>query len=212
MHVESGRCLHQATRYQPLAPVVVSLLAPGELRRLQQPGPLPYEELMELHARRMARVLVEAYQQDGLISYTELQWCFLTPNGSVGNLLDWYQRKHNVLLPCPGTVLDMGRMMTHKDIIVRLYLQGMSVLEISRRTYHAPRSVDAYLRSFDSMLILHLYGVPEHLSARILGRGVSLVEEYLELIRENLKSTDEMRTYLSRRGVRFPKELIGASG
>lgn len=92
-----------------------------------------------------------------------------------------------------------------RDIIVRLHLQGLTVLEISQRTYHAPRSVDAYLRTFDTILILHLYGLPTELVARVLGRGVYLVEEYLEPIRGYLKEPDQMRGYLRSRGVRVPR-------
>ena len=174
---------------------------------LGEKSTFPYEELMALHAHRMARVLVEAYQQDGLICYSELQWCFLMSSNNIGRILGWYQRKHNVILPSPGTVLDMGRMLTHKDIIVRLHLEGLTVLEISRQTYHAPRSVDAYLKVFDSVLILHLYGLPKKLIARVLTRGVSLIEEYLQLIRDNLKEVKEIREYLHSRGVKLPMDL-----
>ena len=113
MHVETGRSLHQPTRTQPLAPVLVSPLVPGELKQLTAKRYWDYNELMTLHSRRFARVMVEAYRQDGLLSYAELQWCFLTSVTMVARLVDWYQRSHHVVLPCPGSVLDMGRMMTH---------------------------------------------------------------------------------------------------
>jgi hypothetical protein len=208
MHVKSGRRLELPTRLQPLAPVVVTIITPQELEELCQKSSFEYSELMEFHARRMARVLVEAYQQDGLISYSELQWCFLASANRIGRILGWYQHKHNVILPCPGTVLDMGRMLTHKDIIVRLYLKGMTVLEISRQTYHAPRSVDAYLKVFDSVLILHLYNLPLKLISRVLNRGESLIEEYLDLVKENLKEVGEIRIYLQSRGIKLPKETV----
>jgi hypothetical protein len=210
MHVKAGRRLELPTRLQPLAPVVVTLITAKEFEELGGKSTFPYEELMAFHARRMARVLVEAYWQDGLICYSELQWCFLMSSNSIGRILGWYQHKHNVILPSPGTVLDMGRMLTHKDIIVRLHLQGLTVLEISRQTYHAPRSVDAYLKVFDSVLILHLYGLPKALIARVLTRGVSLIEEYLELIRDNLKEVKEIRDYLHCRGVKLPMELMAS--
>lgn len=179
MHVKAGRTLHRPTRHQPLAPILVSLLAPGELNELGRLEVRPYDEMMDLHARRMARVLVEAYQQDGLLSHAELQWCFLTSLHTVSRVLDWYQRKHRVVLP-----------------------------SLSRQTYHAPRSVDAYLRAFDAVLILHLYGLSPTLMARVLGRGISLVEEYLLLIDEYLKGIDEMREYLRERGVEMPERRL----
>lgn len=207
MHVDSGRSLWQPTRYQPLAPVVVTWVTGEESQRLRHDPPRTYEDLMERYGRRMGRAMVEAYTQDGLLSHMELQWIFLTSIATVSRALDWYQRQHQVILPCPGTVLDMGRTLTHKDLIVRLHLQGMSVLEIARHTYHHPRSVDAYLKAFDSVLILHLYGLPPHLMARALGRGETLVYEYLDLIDRHLKDVEAMRDYLRGRGVRLPAEL-----
>lgn len=210
MHVKAGRRLDQPTRYQPLAPVVVTMITSKEMNQLVQKSLWSYPELMDFHARRMARVLVEAYTQDGLLTHGELQWFFLKSTVAIGRILDWYQRKHNVILPCPGSVLDMGRMLTHKDIIVRLHLSGMNVLEISRQTYHAPKSIDAYLRAFDSVLILYLFDLPVDLMARVMGRGISLVEEYIHLIKENLKEVELMRDYLQSRGIKLSKQFVNS--
>lgn len=207
MHVEAGRRLWQPTRYQPLAPVVVTLLADGESRTLRHRPPRRYEAYLAFHGRRMARVLTEAYAQDGLLSFLELQWIFLLSIATVSRAIDYYQKQHQVILPCPGTVLDMGRMLTHKDLVVRLHLQGMTVLEISRQTYHNPRSIDAYLKTFDAVLILYLYGLPPAVMARVLSRGQYLVDEYLHLIHQHLKAPEQMRNYLRDRGVKIPSNI-----
>jgi hypothetical protein len=155
----------------------------------------------------MARVLTEAYTQDGLPAFTELQWVFLTSMATVSRAVDYHQRRHRVILPSPGTVPDMGRMLTHKNLIVRLHLQGRTVLEIARQTYHSPQSVDSYLKAFDAVLILHLYGLPPALITAVLGRGQTLVEEYLELIRTYLKDSETMRGYLRQKGVELPAQI-----
>ena len=211
MHTDSGRQLWLPTRHQPLAPIVVSVLAGREGRTLRHHPPTSYLGFLNFHGRRIARILTEAYSQDGLLSFAELQWIFLLSTGTVSRAVEHYQRRHSVLLPCPGTVLDMGRMLTHKDVIVRLSLQGHSVLEIARKTFHHPRSVDAYLRDFEAVLILHIYGVPAPLMAKVLGKGESLVEEYLLLMQEYLKQPDVMRHYLQEKGVRLPA-LVSNTG
>jgi len=155
----------------------------------------------------MARVMTEAYTQNAILSYAEIQWIFLASTGTVSRAIDHYQRKHRIVLPCPGTVLDMGRMLTHKALIVRLHLQGLSVLEIARKTYHNPRSVDAYLKAFDAVLILHLYGLTPTLMASVLGRSESLVQEYLDLIEKYLKDADTMREHLRKRGIHVPLQI-----
>lgn len=207
MHVDAGRSLWQQSRHQPMAPILVSVLADGEGRLLRHQPPATYQAFLELAGRRMARVLVEAYAQDGLLSYTELQWIFLASAETVSRALDHHQRTLGVVLPCPGTVLDMGRMLTHKRLIVRLHLQGHTVLEIARATWHHPRSVDAYLKAFDAVLILHLYRLPPHLIASVLGRGESLIGEYLELIATYLKEPDTMRAHLRQRGIKIPTQI-----
>lgn len=207
MHVQAGRSLWQPARYQPLAPVVLSLLTPDEVRTLRHRPPRNYEQFLDFHGRRMARALTGAYTQNGLLSYAEVQWIFLASTGTVSRAIDHYQRKHRIVLPCPGTVLDMGRMLTHKALIVRLHLQGLSVLEIARKTYHNPRSVDAYLKAFDAVLILHLYGLTPALMASVLGRSESLVQEYLDLIAAYLKDADTMREHLRRKGVTVPLQI-----
>ncbi len=204
MHVQAGRNLWEAARHQPLAPVIVSVLQGPERVTLRDRPPQSYEDYLALHSRRLARVMTEAYAQDGLLSFAELQWIFLFSTGWVSRAVDYYQRTHRLLLPCPGTVLDMGKMLTHKDVIVRLHPEGRTVLEIARQTYHDPRSVDAYLKSFDAVLILHLYNLPPSLMARVLGRGQSLVQEYLGLIDQYLKEPETMRSYLQSKGINVP--------
>ena len=63
------------------------------------------------------------------------------------------------------------------------------------------------------MLILHIYGLPPELMAGILGHGISLINEYLGLIAEDLKDVEQLRDYLRRRGVAIPLALTsGSSG
>lgn len=208
MHVETGRSLWQPARYQPLAPVVVTLTSAADRRRLASAPPRSYEAYLAFHGARMARVLAEAYVQNGLLSFVELQWIFLFSTEGVSRALDYYQRRHRVILPCPGTVLDMGRMLTHKELVVRLHLEGMTVLEIARQTHHNPRSVDAYLKAFDSVLILHIYGLPPALMAAVMGRGEALIAEYLHLIEQHLKGREEIRSYLRGKGLNVPFESL----
>ena len=113
------------------------------------------------------------------------------------------QCEHNIIIPTPGTVLDAGRSITHKDIIVKLHLEGHNVKEISRITHHSPRSVDNYIGTFEAVLILYLYKMPVRLMSRILGRGVSLIREHLRLIDEVYLDTTEIKKDLIRKGVRF---------
>ncbi len=124
--------------------------------------------------------------------------------------LEAYQERFGVLLPTAGTVLDMGRTLTHKTIVVELALQGLSTTEIARRTYHAPSSLDAYLRLFDRVLMLVYYRVPERAMHRITGTSPALVKEHLELAKKHFPDPDAIKNYLVSRGVKVEELASGA--
>ncbi len=187
------------TRFRRLAPVIVRVLTPGEEKHLPPDVPGFIASLKE----RLVRVCFEAYAQDGLFTQLELEWVFQVSSARISELLRTVQHQHQLVVPTPGTVLDAGRSVTHKHLIVSLHLQGHSVMEIARKTHHSPRAVDNYIGSFEAVLILNLYGMPPPLMARILKRGMGLVHEYLALIDEFYRERREMREYLLARGVNF---------
>jgi len=113
------------------------------------------------------------------------------------------QYEHNIIVPTPGTILDGRRSITYKDIIVKLHLQGHNVKEISKITYHSPRSVDSYIGTFEAVLVLYMYKMPLELMSRILNKGKSLIREHLNLIYEVYPDVLELKKDLIKKGVRF---------
>ena len=127
----------------------------------------------------------------------DLQWIFQLSAQTVSRLVRSVQRQCTIIVPTPGTILDAGRSMTHKDIVIKLYLQGRTVQEIAKMTYHSPRSVDNYIDAFESVLILHLYRLPRKLMSRILKKGVSLIDEHLKLAERYFRGEEEIREFVT---------------
>ncbi|PNR96605.1 DUF1670 domain-containing protein [Petrotoga sp. 9PWA.NaAc.5.4] len=198
-HVRAYLSQEVATRFRRLAPVVITVLTQEEMKRI----PTNVPEALNLLKKRIIRVCFEAYKQNGLLTMMELQWIFQISSTRISELIRTFQNEHNIVVPTPGTILDAGRSMTHKDIIVRLHLEGYSVKEIARITHHSPKAVDNYVGTFESVLILYLYNIPTHLMARSLEKGVTLIKEYLKLIEEYYRDKTEIRKYLIAQGVRF---------
>ncbi len=161
------------------------------------------EKLNQINMEQCARVLVEAYLQDTLLPQVELSLLFLRSYSVLGNLAKAYMNIHNVILPTPGTILDSGTAMTHKNIIVDNSVSGLMTTEIARKTYHTPESVDAYLKVFQSVLVLYLYDMPVQLMARVTGRGQSLIEEYIKLVRKHFPDRDAIKLYLKEHGLKI---------
>ncbi len=161
------------------------------------------EKLNQINMEQCARVLVEAYLQDTLLPQVELSLLFLRSYSVLGNLAKAYMNIHNVILPTPGTILDSGTAMTHKNIIVDNSVSGLMTTEIARKTYHTPESVDAYLKVFQSVLVLYLYDMPASLMARVTGRGQSLIEEYISLANKHFPNRDAIKIYLKEHGLKI---------
>jgi hypothetical protein len=190
-----------STKYKPphvqfarrvVFPIILTVFTEEEFKRPIQ----SLKELNQLNMEQCARVLVEAYLQNTLIPQIELELLFLRSNSVLEDLLRNYMKIHGVILPTPGTILDAGRAMTHKNIIVAESVAGLFTSEIAQKTYHAPESVDAYLKVFQSVLILYLYDMPVSLMARVTGRGQSLIEEYILLVKEHFPDRDAIISYL----------------
>ena len=188
-----------AARFRRLKPIILTVWTEEELKTCSWGDPLPDEQM----AKRIVRVCFEAYRQGGLLSLMDLQWIFHISVRKISELIRRAQRACTIIVPTPGTVLDAGRSMTHKDIVIELHLQGHTVKEIARMTYHSPRAVDNYIGTFESVLILDLYHIPKRLMARILKKGISLVEEHLRLARKHFRDEEDRKRLLAWKGVKF---------
>ncbi|MDQ7790243.1 MAG: DUF1670 domain-containing protein [Clostridia bacterium] len=198
-HVTARLSEDTATRFRRLAPVLVTVWTQQELANL--PATVP--DYLELLKRRIVRVCFEAYRQNGLLTLMDLQWIFQISAVRISELIRSVQKEHNLVVPTPGTILDAGRSMTHKDVIVGLHLEGYNVTEIARMTHHSPRAVDNYVGTFEAILILHLFELPPALMARILKKSISLVKEHLQLVQEVYRDHQEIKEYLLAQGVRL---------
>src|SRR3954470_20234898 len=57
-------------------------------------------------------------------------------------------RKHHVLLPLRSQIKDMGRSLSHRSTIVRLWLGGKEYSEIARTSCHSVAAVQNYVDKF----------------------------------------------------------------
>lgn len=186
-----------------LVPVVLTLLAPEDLDvPLVNRG-----DLKALKIRQLERITTEAWKQDGVLTMLDLEWLLGVNGALLRELLDLYHEQFGVLLPTAGTVLDMGRTLTHKTVVVEMALQGLSTQEIARRIYHTPEAVDQYLRAFDRVLMLRYYRVPTKAMCRVTGYSLQLVEEHLALADKHFPTEEALTGYLANRGVEL--EVVG---
>jgi len=79
----------------------------------------------------------------------------------------------------------MGPTLTHKkEIIERLFLQGKSVEQVMRETYHSAEAITRYIVAFKQVLLCHRKGLSTEEIAFAVKMSKRLVEEYQRLIAE----------------------------
>ncbi|MDY0177596.1 MAG: DUF1670 domain-containing protein [Lentisphaeria bacterium] len=182
-------------------PVVLTLLTPDE----QTLALRHHGEFKALKVRQIERMTTEAWRQDGVLTSSDLEWLTFASSATIRLCLEAYQERYGVILPTAGTILDMGRTLTHKKIVVEMALEGMTTKEIAERIYHTPVAVDAYLKTFDKLLILRYYRMPMSAIIRVMGHGRKLIEEHLALAEKHFPTEDALKEYLEGRGVALEK-------
>lgn len=90
-------------------------------------------------------------------------------------------RKRGENIPLRSTQQDIGRTTTHKEQIVKLWLEGNEPAYISKATNHSVDAVSRYLQSFKRVVALTLEGKDKTSIAFLLSISKPLVTRYQEL-------------------------------
>lgn len=142
----------------------------------------------EVRRFKVARILKEAYSQNGVLSQSDVSELLGVSAGTIGKDIREYQDENAVILPYRGTIHDIGPSLTHKKVIISLFLQNIPTPDISRRTCHTEEACDRYIKAFKRVKTLYGRMSPLEIS-RTLEMSERLVNEYIALIgeKESLK-------------------------
>ena len=141
---------------------------------------VPRGTVTDLKVRKAVRLAVDARRQGGLLSLADL--AFLLGMGVTS--LQKAIARAGAFVPTRGTILDIGRGVSHKVAIVELYVQGYTEPQIVARTHHTYDSVARYLRDFRRVMLLVDQGLPELHIRKVLRMSLLLVREYVALYRQ----------------------------
>lgn len=137
----------------------------------------------EVREKRIVRLFHEAEEQGALLTNADVGLILGVSPGTISKQGREYMEREKKVLPTRGIVHDIGRAVTHKRIIIRLYLRGYLVPEIARMTGHSEHAVNRYIKSFNKVRLLK-----DRLDVRGISRTLEmseyLVREYLSLLAE----------------------------
>lgn len=166
----------------PQVPVVLDLITREDLQALADG-----QKYIDVRRQRNARLLEQAFVQGGVLSQSDLASMVLVSNKSIGEDIRHFQKKEDRLLPYRGIIHDLGRALTHKVEIIRLFEQGYLESDICNKLSpaHDLSSVERYVQRYKNILKLLMRGFSPQEISGILSMSKSLVVAYVEIACEH---------------------------
>jgi hypothetical protein len=139
------------------------------------------EGVIGLRRKRFQRIANEAFQQGGLLTVEDIANRLFNCGEKtlVRDLAEF--KKHNIVLPLRSTVMDMGRSVTHRSLIVKEWLLGREYSEIARKTNHSVEAVASYIDKFKRVVCLAKDNHEIKTIAFLVKLSVPLAGEYYRL-------------------------------
>ncbi len=162
-----------------LVPIVLTLLDDEDLKLLHS----GYTQ-SEIRKYKIARLFKEAYQQNALLSNSDIAFLMHCSMSTVGKDVHKYMDETREILPTRGIVHDIGPTFTHKKMIIKLYLEGMQTPDIARKTNHTEGACDRYIKSYRRVRSLYKDRKDADFISKTLSMSRKLVQEYINLHKE----------------------------
>jgi hypothetical protein len=128
-------------RYKP---VILTVVDKSDIEMFEKQMPIP-----EIRKQVVARMMKEAYQQEGLLSTRDLSLILTTGAQQLSNVRAAYEAQNQTILPHTGTIHDMGSTVTHKrQIVYKHVVQKKDPKKVAYETNHSQPAVDRYIKDF----------------------------------------------------------------
>lgn len=172
--------------------VELSLEASGDLELWRDRG------LAALRQGKVLRLTHEALDQGALLTQEDLARLLCTSVSTIKRDTEAL-RRDGFTVPTRGAMRDIGPGVSHKAMIVRLYLESLSFVELQRRSRHSTRAIERYLKHFTQVARLRHAGHPPEEIRLVTGLSARVVEQYLELL-ETHKGSWRLKELLDPKG------------
>lgn len=162
----------------PLTPVVLTLISKDDID-MKNAG----HTGKEIKEMKVARLFKEAHEQDVLITHDDVAFLLHSTINTISRYARDYMKRTGEVLPTRGIIHDIGRAITHKKIILKLYKNGYQTPDISRMTNHTEQACDRYIKAYKKVEKLSKTMNIDEI-AQVLEMSRSLVEEYINILNE----------------------------
>lgn len=134
-----------------------------------------------LRRQKILRITEEILDQNGVATQEDLARLLGTSIRTVRRDIA-YLLKQGQRVVTRGVYSDIGPSISHKVVIVEMFLSGFVYTDICRKTQHSAQAVQRYVNTFGRVVALYERGIKEAAEiARYAGISERLATEYLEL-------------------------------
>lgn len=134
-----------------------------------------------LRQHRLCRVCNEAFIQGGLLTVEDIaNRIFCCGERTIVRDLKKL-REQDIFVPLRSTIIDMGKTLSHRALIVKLWVKGDEYTEIARKTNHSIKAVSNYVNKFKQVVALMQEGYDVHTIAFLTKISNKLAEEYIDI-------------------------------
>lgn len=161
-----------------LKSVILKLWKEDEIKKLSEG-----ESFKKINYERVIRLTKESAREESLLNPTDLSLLTGIEVTKVREIIREHEKKHKEVVPTRSRIHDMGPHQTHKKIIIKLHIKGMSTSEIAKMTEHNPENVDRYISSYKRVKELYKTGMNITKISFITGVSQRLVEEYIDILK-----------------------------
>jgi hypothetical protein len=145
--------------------------------------------LSALRQARIIRLCAQAHDQGGLLTQEDLAILLTTSHSTIKRDLRAL-RKRGVFVPTRGQQRDIGPGISHKVEIIRRYLGGEALGDISRAMSHGVDSMQRYLQAFRQVALMTREGLDAALIRKASRQSLKLIGEYQALFQQALDTPD----------------------
>ncbi len=123
------------------------------------------------------------YEENGCLTNAEIAVMLKTSPATVSKYISEVELDSQTVLPRRGTIHDIGPSFTHNKIIInKLFMEGKTVQQVSRETYHSVQAIQRYIVAFKQILLCRQKQMTTEEIAYSVGKTKRLVKEYKKII------------------------------
>jgi len=171
----------RATSKDPqFVPVTLTLVSEKDIEKYC--NGIKREEIMQ---DIVARLLTEAYEQEGLLSMRDLSLIMCYTDAYPSELRIKYEKRNNTTLHFVGYDHDMGTAISHKTTILRkIFVDKKDPVQVARETSHSPEAVQNYCLGLNKVKWCLENKMSKDEIRIVTGMRTHLIEEYIKIIEE----------------------------